>query len=118
MKILVTGGHGFVGSALTKALRERYPHAQVIAPTSKELDLFDERASAEYVKNAKPDVVYHLAARLGGVGLVSGQPLAFLENNLRINLNLVQAVEKYAGGGYQIHYPRLQLLLCRRRAAA
>ena len=88
-----------MGTALTKALCERYPHAQVIAPTSKVLDLLDEQATNEYLKNSMPDVVYHLAARLGGVGLVSGQPLAFLENNLRINLDILQAVEKYAGGG-------------------
>ena len=92
MKILVTGGHGFVGNALIKKLKERYTDMQLLAPTSSELNLLDERATQSYIATNKPDCVFHLAARLGGVGLVSGKPLAFLESNLRINLNLVSAV--------------------------
>ena len=98
MKILITGGHGFVGSALTKALHERYPHAQLFVPSSRELDLLDAQGTGAYIKETAPDVVYHLAARLGGVGLVSGRPLAFLEDNLQINLNLVRAVRENSGG--------------------
>ena len=113
MKILVTGGHGFVGSALIKKLKERYPNMQLLAPASSELNLLDEKATQSYMAANKPDCVFHLAARLGGVGLVSGKPLAFLESNLRINLNLVSTVNS-VGGGYTVHRARLELLLRRR----
>lgn len=97
MKILVTGGHGFVGSALVSALKDRYPCAQVLAPKSSELNLFDEMKTSAYLENIRPDYVFHLAARLGGVGLVSGKPLAFLEDNLRINLNTLKAISSRGG---------------------
>lgn len=97
MKILVTGGHGFVGSALTRALREKYPRAKLFVPTSSECNLFNENATRYYVKENKPDFCFHLASRLGGVGLVSNRPLAFLEDNLRINMNLLRGIES-AGG--------------------
>lgn len=93
MIILVTGGHGFVGSALARALRKHYPNAQLLVPTSTELNLLDESETINYFRENAPDYVFHMAARLGGVGLVSSRPLTFLEKNLQINLNLMRGID-------------------------
>lgn len=91
MKILVTGGHGFIGRDLCKALRVKYPGEEILAPSSRELDLLDYTATETYLQTYKPECIFHLAARLGGVGLVSNKPLEFLESNLLINYNIVHA---------------------------
>lgn len=56
--VLVTGGHGYLGSALVRALRER---AIVVAPSKSELDVSSDTAWLNHVVGV--DVVYHLAAR-------------------------------------------------------
>lgn len=91
MKILVTGGHGFVGRDLYKALRAKYPWEEILAPSSKELDLLDYTATETFLQTYRPELIFHLAARIGGVGLVSNKPLEFLESNLLINYNIVHA---------------------------
>ena len=89
--ILVTGGHGFVGKALMGALRKNYHDTEIIAPTSKELDLLNSEKTLAFFHEHQIDCVFHLAARLGGVGLVSNKPLEFLESNLLINYNILRA---------------------------
>jgi UDP-glucose 4-epimerase len=62
MKILVTGGSGFVGRNLVKALNKDY---DVYSPTSNELDLTDAQQVTTYLQNKYFDVVIHCAIRGG-----------------------------------------------------
>ena len=91
IKILITGAHGFVGSALREALIKRYPEEAVLAPTSRELNLLDYAQTEAFLQRNPVDCIFHLAAQHGCVSLVSSKPLEMLETNLAINYNIVRA---------------------------
>jgi len=81
MKLLIIGGTGFIGKNL-KLYFEDQSKIDVFSPTRKELNLFDDKACLEYVKNLKPDLVIHSAVDITSV-----------ENTLKIFLNIYNAKE-------------------------
>src|SRR5262245_49652589 len=81
-RVLVTGGSGFLGRAVLARLADRGP-AEVIAPRSAEYDLRRADEAARLFEDAQPDVVIHLAARVGGIGANRERPAdLYLENLL------------------------------------
>src|SRR5438128_560313 len=66
-RIVVTGGGGFLGSFVVEKLRERGCR-DIFVPRSREYDLVDMEAVKRLYRDAKPDIVIHLAARVGGIG--------------------------------------------------
>lgn len=59
-KILILGGHGFIGIYLKKALKNKY---KVYAPTKKKLNLNNKIKLSNYIKNLNPYFIIHLASR-------------------------------------------------------
>jgi GDP-L-fucose synthase len=88
--ILVTGGRGFVGSATVPGLNR-----DVVAPTSDELDLAESDAVTEYFAMTQPEVVVHLAARVGGITVNLSQPADFLLENVRMDVNVLSAAARH-----------------------
>ena len=89
-RVLITGGTGLIGHALAHELREA-GYAHVICPTRQDADLRDAAQAEAAITAAKPDVVYHLAARVHGImGNLRAQADAYLDN-IRINTNVVEA---------------------------
>ena len=84
MKILITGGNGFVGRNLVKALEKDY---DVFSPTSSQLDLTDEKSVEEYLRNKFFDVVIHCAIK-GGRRNVEDSAFT-LQDNLKMFFNLM-----------------------------
>ena len=86
MRALVTGATGLMGTALVAELRDA--GQEVIGLGSANADL---RVSADVIERHRPEIVYHLAARVRGImGNAGTQGDAFLDN-IRINTNVIDA---------------------------
>jgi len=109
-RVTVTGGAGFLGSFVVDKLKERGCR-QVFAPRSREYDLRDQAAIRRMLKDAKPDIVIHLAARVGGIGANRAHPAEFFYDNLMMGVQLLHeswraGVKKYVTIGTVCAYPK------------
>lgn len=96
-RVVVTGGSGFLGRHLVERLRSG--GAQVVAPSSRECDLRDA-PSARRLLEGRPDCVFHLAAKVGGIGANREQPAKFFHETLVMGLNVLEAARE--GGARQL----------------
>ena len=109
--IVVTGGTGLVGKALTSALvREGFEN--VLSIGSKDCDLRDSSAVASYMQSVKPDYVFHMAARVHGLGGNTLYKSDVLVENVLINTNVIEharrnGVKKIVAMGSGCVYPQL-----------
>lgn len=109
MRVIITGGHGFLGSHLTSYFR--HMGHDVFIPDRDAFDLrYAYAASAMFEAFPEPDVVVHCAARVGGIGANQRLPAEFLEDNVRINTNVVMqarrhCTRKFVGIGSVCGYP-------------
>ena len=83
-KVLVTGAYGFVGQNLMTQLQEMRKDIPftILAPTRQELDLTIDWDVGNYFNQHKPDIVLHLAGRVGGIGINKAKPAEFFYENL------------------------------------
>jgi len=88
MKTLVTGGGGFLGSHLVERLRERGD--EVFVPRRDEYDLTHEREAARLFDDAQPELVFHLAAEVGGIGANRANPGRYWYANLQMGVNVLE----------------------------
>jgi GDP-L-fucose synthase len=109
MTILVAGGSGLVGSAIVRELKRL--NQDVLAISSKDVDLLDRNKTFEFIKNIKPTAIIDCAAKVGGIGGNNSYPVEFLSQNLQIQSNLMDAahaakVSKFVFLGSSCIYPR------------
>ena len=110
-KILVTGAHGFLGKHLVQNLLEKrkVSRKNLFLPTSKELDLRKWQNCQKAVKGQ--EVVIHLAAKVGGIGLNREKPGELFYDNLLMGIQLIEAarqegVKKFVALGTICAYPK------------
>ena len=91
-RILITGGNGFLGRAVQRALESRGVTA--FCPSSHECDLRFQGIARDYFLSL-PDIVIHLAAVVGGIGANRAEPAAFFRDNMLIGLNVAELSHRY-----------------------
>lgn len=87
MKILLTGGTGFLGKNLSPKLKEKY---NVVSLGSEIWDLRQQRDCGHMINNHKPDVVIHAAGSVGGILANRENPGKFMYDNLSMGMNIIQ----------------------------
>jgi GDP-L-fucose synthase len=93
MSVVVTGGAGFLGSHVVDALSAR-GHRNILVPRSREVDLRDSAATLRYFDEHRPSLVFHLAARVGGIGANRQHPGTFFHDNMAMGLAVLEAARK------------------------
>jgi len=109
-RILVTGAGGMVGRQLVAHLQQT-GHKNITALTRTECDLEDRTATLATFRELKPEFVFHLAAKVGGINANIQDPVGFLHANAHISLNVLEAchatkVQKTLVLGSSCMYPR------------
>lgn len=109
-KIMVTGGAGFLGSYVLEKLRLRGAD-NIFVPQREEYDLTTQSAVQKALNDGQPDIIIHLAARVGGIGANKTNPGAFFYDNLMMGAQLIEEarlhrVEKFVALGTICCYPK------------
>lgn len=110
-KIYIAGHRGLVGSALVRQL-EKQGYVNLIYRTHDELDLLDSLAVETFFQNEQPEYVFLAAARVWGIVANNTYPVDFLQDNLKIQMNVLESayrhsVKKLLFLGSSCIYPKL-----------
>ena len=107
---MVTGGAGFLGTAVVARLKESGAK-EIFVPKVEEYDLREREAIDRALADARPDVVIHLAAVVGGIGANRENPGRFFYENALMGIQLIEqarhaGVDKFVQIGTVCAYPK------------
>lgn len=108
-KILVTGSTGLVGKNFVN--HSQSSQYQILTPRHSDLDLLNSQDIMTYLKENKPDVIIHCAARVGGIKSNMNNPFGYLYDNAVIGFNLInaakhQGIDEIINLGSSCMYPK------------
>jgi GDP-L-fucose synthase len=92
-KVLVTGGGGFLGTHVIEQL-EREGATEIFAPRSAEYDLTNQAETRRLFESYRPDLVFHLAARVGGIFANQKSPGTFFHDNMAMGLHVLEEARR------------------------
>ena len=109
-RVVVTGGAGFLGSFIVEKLQARGA-AEIFVPRIEDYDLRELSRDPAHVGRRAPDIILHLAARVGGIGANREHPAEFFYDNLMMGVPLMHeswraGVSKFVALGTVCAYPK------------
>ena len=109
-RVLVTGGSGFLGRRVVAKLETKAP-ARIFVPRRQEYDLTQVENVERVYRDARPDIVIHLAGEVGGIGANRANPGSFFYNNLMMGAQMMEygrrhEVPKFVALGTICAYPK------------
>ena len=109
-RVVVTGGAGFLGRQLVARLEEAGCR-EAFVPRSADYDLRESADIRRLFTDARPQLVIHAAARVGGIGANEARPAEFFYDNLTMGVQLLHhawraGVEKFVALGTVCSYPK------------
>jgi len=109
-RVTVTGGAGFLGSFVVEKLRERGA-TEIFIPRKRDYDLVEKEAVLQLLADAKPDLIIHLAASVGGIGANLVHQAEYFYENLMMGTQLFHeawraGVGKFVAIGTICAYPK------------
>ena len=112
MRYVITGGAGFLGKHLQKRFHDAgIKHSDIFVPLIEDFDLTRREDCQRLYQEAKPDVVIHLAAQVGGIGANQANPGRYFYANMAMGLHLIEAarianLKKFVQIGTICAYPK------------
>lgn len=109
-RVVVTGGSGFLGSHVVNALEQRGA-GDIFVPLHQDYDLRYQSAILDLLNDARPTMIIHLAASVGGIGANRAHPAEFFYDNLMMGTQLLHeswraGVAKFVAIGTVCAYPK------------
>jgi GDP-L-fucose synthase len=109
-RITVTGGAGFLGAYVVRKLKGS-GCKNIFVPKRSDYDLVNNEAVKKLYRDAAPDIVIHLAARVGGIGANEQNPGKFFYENLMMGVQMMEqgrlaGIEKFVAIGTICAYPK------------
>ena len=100
-QVSITGGEGFLGGHLLKQLKRKNPKKISIVKHS-DYDLVNNDDVKRMYDDQKPDIVFHLAATVGGIGINKRNPGKFFYENAMMNLHVI----------HNAHLSKIDKIIC------
>ncbi len=95
MKVLVLGSNGLVGNSIVKIFNNEPNIEQVIGSNRNDTDLFNFKETQDLIESTKPNIIINAAAKVGGIKANNEMRVDFILENLKININFLEACIPY-----------------------